>query len=159
MSMAYMVSMKSKDPSTRVGAVVIGIDNEIRATGYNGLPRKVSDKSDRYSNKEYKYMASNHAEENAIIQCARVGVSTKGCAMYTLWVPCARCSKMIIQAGFSKVVFDQNFPGNDVKNQSNWEESIKISYEMLRESDIEIYSFSGDIIKIEGLYKSEPFII
>ena len=62
MTFAYLVSMKSKDPSTRVGAVIVGKDNEIISTGFNGLPRNVEDKIDRYINKEYKYLSSNTEE-------------------------------------------------------------------------------------------------
>ena len=67
MTVAYLISMKSKDPSTKVGAVIVGRDNEIVSTGYNGLPRNVDDKLDRYINKDYKYLSSNHAEEKCYI--------------------------------------------------------------------------------------------
>ena len=157
MSLAYMVSMKSKDTSTRVGAVIVGQDNEIRATGYNGFPRYIKDTQSRYNDKEYKYITSNHAEENAIIQCAKIGVSSKGCAIYTPWMPCARCAKMIIQAGITKVIFDTNFPGNNIELQGNWQYSMSISKEMLDESQIEVLSFNGKITNIKGLYKEKEF--
>ncbi len=131
MTLAYLVSMKSKDPSTRVGAVIVGKDNEIISTGYNGLPRNVEDKIDRYVNKDYKYLSSNHAEENAILHCARNGVSSKNCSIYTPWIPCSRCAKSIIQAGISEVIYDENFPGNDVNNQNEvWKQSIEVSNEI-----------------------------
>lgn len=157
MSLAYLVSMRSKDPSTRVGAVIVGLDNEILATGYNGLPRNIFDYQERYENKEYKYLASNHAEENAIIQCARVGTAIKKTTLYTTWAPCAHCSKMIIQAGIAKVIYDANFPGNDIKNQDNWEYSINVSMEILIEAGVEINAFNGKILHIEGLYKGQIF--
>ena len=76
MTLAYLISMKSKDPSTRVGAVIVGVDKEIISTGYNGLPRNIDDKLNRYTDKNYKYLSSNHAEENAILHCARNGISS-----------------------------------------------------------------------------------
>lgn len=157
MTMAYLVSMKSKDPSTRVGAVIIGPDKEIRSTGYNGLPRGVADRAYRYEDKAYKYEACNHAEENAILHCAMNGVSAKGCVLYTQWHPCGRCTKSIIQSGIIEVVYDDNFPGNDEKHQNNWKDSIDISKEMLDEVGIIVRPFKGKLIEIEGLYKETSF--
>ncbi len=159
MTMAYLVSMKSKDPSTRVGAVIVGPDKEIRATGYNGLPRGIADREYRYNDKEYKYEAVNHAEENAILHCAMNGVSAKGCVLYCQWIPCARCTKAIIQSGIKEVVYHEGFPGNDPKEMKNWEKSITISNELLVEAGVVVRAFSGDLINIEGLYKEKKFPI
>ncbi len=157
MTMAYLVSMKSKDPSTRVGAVIVGPDKEIRSTGYNGLPRAIIDYDYRYQDREYKLLAVNHAEENAILHCARIGTSTRYCTIYTPWIPCSRCAKSIIQAGITEVIYDANFPGNHQENQEDWKRSIDISRELLTEAGVKIKAFNGKIIKIEGLYKSEPY--
>lgn len=158
MTLAYLISMKSKDPSTRVGAVIVGKDNEIISTGYNGLPRNVADKLDRYVNKDYKYLSSNHAEENAILHCARNGVSSKDCSIYTPWIPCSRCAKSIIQAGIKEVIYDENFPGNDVNKQNEvWKQSIEVSNEILLEANVKIRKFYGKLIKIKGLYQEKEF--
>jgi dCMP deaminase len=157
MTMAYLVSMKSKDPSTRVGAVIIGPDKEIRSTGYNGLPRGIADRTYRYEDKNYKYEAVNHAEENAILHCAMNGVSAKGCVLYTQWLPCARCTKSIIQSGIVEVIYDDRFPGNKTEEQMNWKHSIDISKEMINEAGIIVRPFEGKLIKIEGLYKENNF--
>ena len=55
----------SKDPSTKVGCVVVGQDREIRSTGFNGFPRGISDDLDRLTDREQKYPLICHAEENA----------------------------------------------------------------------------------------------
>ena len=158
MTLAYLVSMKSKDPSTRVGAVIIGEDKEIRATGYNGLPRGVYDRSERYADKNYKYLSLNHAEENAILHCARIGVAIKNCSIYTPWIPCSRCAKSIIQVGIKEVIYDANFPGNTASNQhENWQESIEISKELLFEAEIKIKEYTGTFISIKGLYQGKEF--
>lgn len=154
-TLAYLISMKSKDPSTRVGAVIVDKDNIIRSTGYNGLPRGVYDHSHRYINKDYKYNACNHAEENAILHCARIGISTANCIIYATWHPCAFCTKSIIQAGISEIVFHEEFPGN--YNSEKWAGSIEIAKEMLTEAGVAIRSFSGKILKITGLYNSKNF--
>ncbi len=157
MTMAYLVSMKSKDPSTRVGAVIVGPDHEIRSTGYNGLPRGVADRKYRYEDREYKLLAVNHAEENAILHCAMNGVSTKGCLLYSQWMPCSRCAKSIIQSGIKEVVYHEKFPGNHIHNAADWVHSLEISKEMLAESGVVLRSFDGHLIQIEGLFKEQKF--
>jgi dCMP deaminase len=157
MTMTYLVSMKSKDPSTRVGAVIVGPDKEIRSTGYNGLPRGLADRDYRYKNREYKLLACNHAEENAILHCALNGVSAKGCTLYCPWLPCSRCAKSIIQSGISEVVYDVNFPGNAPGAEQDWKVSMDISREMLYETGVVIREFSDKLIGIEGLYKGKNF--
>lgn len=157
MTMAYLVSMKSKDPSTRVGAVIVGPDNEIRSTGYNGLPRTIADEKYRYEDKEYKYLAVNHAEENAILNCVLMGVSARDCKIYTPWVPCSRCSKSIIQAGISEVIYDKNFPGNNLEQDAEWTRSMDIAHELLVEAGVVVREFKGKLIQIEGKCKGELF--
>jgi dCMP deaminase len=157
MTMAYLVSMRSKDPSTRVGAVIVGADHEVRSTGYNGLPRNIRDDLTRYEDSEFKNLASNHAEETCILHCARIGVSTKGCTLYTTWQPCAHCGKMIIQAGIVRVVYDKNFPGNDQNLQENWQYSMAVSLSLMEEAGVKISCIDGKLIKLEGLYKGRKF--
>ncbi len=157
MTMAYLVAMKSKDPSTKVGAIIIGADKEIRATGYNGLPRGVQDLVERYTDRNYKYLASNHAEENAILHCARVGLSAKNCIVYVPWIPCSACAKAIIQVGICEVVYHEEFPGNWEDNQYNWQERIAISKELLVEAGVIVRGFSSELLKIKGLYREREF--
>ncbi len=159
MTMAHLVAMKSRDPSTKVGAVIVGPDNEVRATGYNGLPRGVKDTEERYLDREYKYMACNHAEENAILHCARVGVSAKGCILYTPWIPCSRCAKSILQAGIIEVIYDDNFPGNLIEKQRGWAKSIEISKELMLEAGVKLRAFSGKLLKINMLYHEKSYPI
>ncbi len=159
MTMSYLVSMKSKDPSTRVGAVIVGPDKEIRATGYNGLPRGVEDRVTRYDNRSYKYLAANHAEENAILHCARIGIAIKGCSIYVPWLPCSYCAKSIIQVGIIEVIYHSQFPGNTLENQHNWEEMIQISLEMMKEAKINIRAYNGNVLQISALYREKQFIL
>lgn len=98
MMLARTVAMKSKDPTTQVGCLVVGPDGEHRASGYNGIPRGVLDKPERME-RPAKYLWTSHAEENAVAQAARVGIPLKGCTAYVTHHPCARCARSLIQAG------------------------------------------------------------
>jgi dCMP deaminase len=103
MDMAQLVSQRSKDPNTKVGCVVVSEDKIVMATGYNGLPRGVEDKSERME-RPAKYLWTSHAEENAVAQAARVGAKLKGGTAYVTHHPCSRCARSLIQAGITTVV-------------------------------------------------------
>jgi dCMP deaminase len=155
MTMAYLVATKSKDPSTKVGAVIVGPDNEIRSTGYNGLARGLEDTVARYQ-RPLKYQLLNHAEENAILNCCRIGISVKGCTIYVPWIPCSLCCKSIIQSGITCVVFHKQWPGNE-SSDDNWTESIKLSKEMFNETKVILTEYDGPLIGINGHYQGKTF--
>ncbi len=107
MGIATLSAMRSKDPSTQVGACIVNPDKRILSMGYNGMPRSCSDdeypwdKNDSALDSKYLYVC--HAEFNAILNCA-VG-SVRGCTVYTTLFPCNECAKAIIQSGIVEVVY------------------------------------------------------
>src|ERR1700722_18183411 len=80
--MALLCASMSKDPRTRVGAVIVGPDLEVRSTGFNGFPRGVADTPERLQDKSTKLRLIVHAEVNAILNAARAGIPLKGCTLY-----------------------------------------------------------------------------
>jgi len=137
--LAGHISDWSKDPSTKVGCVVVGSDREIRSTGFNGFPRGIEDSSERLDDRNQKYPLICHAEENAIMHAARVGVSLKGCVAYVTWPPCTRCARSLIQAGVVEVVFPENI---DVPER--WVADFDMSMSMMKEAGLEVRSVSSD---------------
>lgn len=131
----------SKDPSTRVGAVIVGIDREVRSMGYNGFPRGIADTEERLNNRDEKLELVVHGEMNAVLNAARIGVSVKGCTMYLaatdnsglIWggAPCVRCTVEIIQAGISEIVAPpfKNTP-------SRWKDSVEKAKALLEEAGV-----------------------
>jgi dCMP deaminase len=103
LALAQHVAEWSIDPTTRVGCVIVGPSNEIRALGYNGFPRNVDDSPERLM-RPSKYMWIEHAERNAIYTAARVGVPLDGCRMYLSWFPCGDCARALIQVGITEIV-------------------------------------------------------
>lgn len=96
----------SKDPSRKIGAVAVGDDGQILSQGYNGFPRGIEDKQERWSNKDIKYDYVVHAEKNVIYNAVLNGVSLKGSTLYVYGLPiCNECAKAIIQCGIKHVVF------------------------------------------------------
>ncbi len=128
--LAQLISTWSKDPSTKVGCVVVGGDREIRSTGFNGFPRGIEDSEERLSKRELKYPLICHAEENAIMHAARVGVSLRDCTAYVTWPPCTRCARSLVQAGVREVVF----PHGEVPER--WQADFETSLGMLREAGV-----------------------
>jgi dCMP deaminase len=135
LELAKHISQWSKDPSTKCGCVVVGPDREIRATGYNGFPRGVEDTEARLSNREEKYKLVVHAEENALLYAARVGVSLSGCTAYVTWPPCTRCAVSLIQAGINNVIYvEGTIP-------SRWEDDFILSTSILLEAGVRCNDF------------------
>jgi dCMP deaminase len=131
--LARHIARWSKDPSTKVGCVVVGPDREIRSTGFNGFPRGIDDTSERLGDRDLKYPLICHAEENACMHAARIGVSLKGCAAYVTWPPCTRCARSLVQAGLSEVLFPD---GLDIPDR--WQDDFDMSTSMLREAGISV---------------------
>ena len=133
LNLAIHISQWSKDPSTKVGCVVVGPDHEIRSTGFNGLPRGIEDNDERLNNREIKYPMICHAEENAIMHAARIGISLKECTAYVTWPPCTRCARSLIQAGILTVIYPKNTEIPD-----RWASDFELSMDMFKEAGIEL---------------------
>jgi dCMP deaminase len=97
------VASWSKDPTTKVGAVVVDAALHIKGTGYNGFPRGVNDAVPARSERPEKYLWTVHSEENAILSC---DVRPRGCTLYCNLMPCMRCAGAIVQAGITVVKVD-----------------------------------------------------
>lgn len=130
--LAKLISTWSKDPSTQVGCVVVGLDREIRSTGFNGFPRGIEDTAERLNQRELKYPLICHAEENAIMHAARIGVSLKDCTAYVTWPPCTRCARSLVQAGVKEVVF----PDGEIPER--WQSDFHMSLAMLEEAGVAV---------------------
>ena len=135
LKLATHISEWSKDPSTKVGCVVVGPDREIRSTGFNGFPRGIQDSDDRLTNRDLKYPLICHAEENAIMHAARIGLALKGCTAYVTWPPCTRCARSLIQAGVSEIVIPSGLEIPD-----RWRDDFEMSMGLLREAAVKIRS-------------------
>ena len=133
LNLAKHISQWSKDPSTKVGCVVVGPDREIRSTGFNGLPRGIEDNDERLNNREIKYPLICHAEENAIMHAARIGISLKDCTAYVTWPPCTRCARSLVQAGVSTIIYPKN-----IEIPDRWMDDFNLSLNMLKEAKIDI---------------------
>src|SRR5947209_9505633 len=112
---ATAVSIKSKDPRCRVGAVIISeADHLILSTGFNGLPRGVYDSEALLADADEKLKIICHAELNAITNAARTGVALDGATIYVTKFPCLACCNSIVQAGIKRIyTHDEKYWNDD----------------------------------------------
>lgn len=133
---AEQVSAWSKDPSSKIGAIIVGDKGQIISQGYNGFPRGVDDSEERYNEREVKYKFVVHAEMNAILNALYNGSSVDGATLYVHNLPvCHECAKAIIQAGISRVYIDTNI-------NERWQGSWYYTKTMFSEAKVECYYFN-----------------
>ena len=101
LDLAEHVAQWSKDPRTKVGAVIADEKKRVVSIGYNGFPRGVDDTPDRYEDRPTKHLFVAHAERNALDNAP---LMVDGCTLYVPLVPCNECAKSIIQKGIARVV-------------------------------------------------------
>lgn len=142
MGIAVLSSMRSKDPSTQVGACIVDKDNKIISMGYNGMPKCCDDDEypwDRSGDPlKTKYLFVCHAELNAILNCH--GGSVKDAICYTTLFPCNECAKAIIQAGISEVVYlsDKYSETDSTKASKKMFDSANVKYRQFNTTNKEI---------------------
>ena len=133
LEIANVAKKRSTCLRRQVGSVITR-DNRILATGYNGVPTGIKhcdevgclrDKLNIPSGERHELCRGSHAEQNAIVNAANFGISLKDSTLYVTVQPCMYCTKMIINAGITRVVYEGNYPD-------------KYSLEMLEESGIEL---------------------
>jgi len=112
--LARFVGAWSKDPSTKVGAVLVLPSNRVAATGYNGFPEGMPDDPHLYEDREYKYRHVTHAEENALDSLANPETA-RGCSLYTSFPVCEDCAALVIRAGIVRVVYPPIFIAEKIK--------------------------------------------
>jgi dCMP deaminase len=130
LALARHVSCWSKDPSTKVGAVIADKRGRVVALGFNGFPENVEDAEHKLTARETKYEMIVHAEVNAVLIAGR---STEGSTIYVHGAPiCPRCASVLIQAGLTRAVAIAPRCSTGVK----WDELGLISLEMFAEAGI-----------------------
>lgn len=140
LSIAKEISTWSKDPSTKVGAVIADRYGRIVAVGFNGFPKKIADTMHRRHDRNIKYKMTVHAEANVVLIAGHAARKGK---IYVHGAPiCADCAGIIIQAGIKRVVANPPcLPPSPCSASPaakiDWDEHGRIALEMFTEADLE----------------------
>jgi dCMP deaminase len=137
MQIAHIVATRATCPRRSVGAVLVR-DRRILATGYNGAPRGLPHCPEGGDQRDWPggclraghCIRSLHAEQNALLQAAMIGVACEGGTMYVTCQPCNMCAKMLINAGVVRVVYEGDYPDD-------------FSLELFRESGMEAFRYAA----------------
>ena len=142
MAIAKLSSMRSKDPSTQVGACIVSEDNRILSIGYNGAPNGFHDeyfpweRNGDMLNTKYAFVC--HGEMNAILNYRGSRKEFEGAKIYVDLFPCHECAKLIIQSGIKEVIYL-----NDLFKDKNGNlletDSVKASKLMFNECGVKYY--------------------
>lgn len=139
MTLAKVASLKSKDPSTKVGACIVDKEKRVVGLGYNGFPKKCNDdnlpmkREGSFLDTKYAYVV--HAEPNAILNSTK---ETKGCKIYVTLFPCNECAKLIIQAGIEEVIYlEDKYSDSDI---------VKAAKRLFKEAGIKTRKFEGNLV-------------
>ena len=128
LELAQHVSTWSKDPSTKVGAVIVDSKRHIVSIGFNGFAQTMSDNPDLYNNREEKYSRIIHGEMNALLFAER---SVEGCTLYTWpFIPCERCFVFMVQAGIKRFVSLQATSDQNTRWEASFSKVRKYAEEM-----------------------------
>lgn len=131
LQLARMISTWSKDPTTKVGAVIVDPDKTVLSLGYNGFPRNVPDYPELYEDRDTKRMFVLHAEINAILNAR--GRDLRGSLIFITHPPCSACARAIAQAGISSVyILDQDL-------HPDWRSELQAAQSILEHAGIAIH--------------------
>lgn len=131
LGMAEYASRKSKDPSTKVGAVIVRPDKSVCSIAFNGFPRKLKDDPALYYDRDAKLRRIIHAEINAIL-FSREPID--GYTLFSSFEPCVHCTPIIIQSGIKRVVTRPMTP----EQYERWEASSIQARLMFKEAGVQL---------------------
>jgi dCMP deaminase len=147
----YLVASKSKDPKTKIGAILVR-DDRLISSGYNGICSGVFDSMKTRWERPEKYLWIEHAERNTIYSAAKHGVRTEGAILYTNAIPCADCARAVIQSGIIGIVVHKPYEDLWMSAQKEkgidrvqWEGHDKISMTMFKEAEIKIKRYKEPV--------------
>jgi dCMP deaminase len=127
LDLAATTSKASKDPSTKVGAVIVRPDRTVVSLGYNGFPRGIADTDERLNDRETKYSLVVHGELNAIMTARE---PLHGYTLYTWpFLTCSNCAKQVIQTGIKRVVAP-------ILDLERWNDSLSLAQRMYDEAGV-----------------------
>lgn len=136
----------SEDTSSKYSALIVDKKNRLISSGFNGIPRGIKLRPAHHLRPD-KHHHFVHAEVNAILNAAAVGVSVEGCVSYLIQPPCGQCAGAIINAGISMIKYLRPHNFTDPKyleESTGWRASLQSAMEDLSEAGIPLVQIGGE---------------
>ena len=155
MKIAEVVSLKSKDPVSKNGCVIVDPDRRVVSTGYNGMVRGADESKMTLSERPMKYRFSVHSEINAILFAHR---DLKDCTIYNLMATCDNCLKYCLQAGIKRFIYKQfrvnSYKSDPSKSMTNYESDEAVVRLLAAMPEVETLNISNGKTYIEEILES-----
>ena len=146
---AYKEALKSKDPSTQNGAVLVRPDTgEIIMRGFNHFPEGFEETPERMNDRDIKYKVIIHAEEDVLFKCGRSGVATYGLVMVCPYAACIGCARVISAHGISLLVVHEDalIQGRKTpRDRRDWDKQLDLADEIMEARPVQVLRISGKL--------------
>lgn len=129
-----IVKLRSKDPRTQVGCVLVSPDYRSITLGWNAMPSKIQETDERWNNRDIKHQLVIHAEESAILNARK---DLTGWHVYISFPPCPSCTRLLIHAKVGQIIYKGDHPNNTKYNYDD-------SFALLKEAGISIRQYDGN---------------
>ena len=129
---------RSRDPSTKCGAVIIRPDKTLAGEGYNGFPRRMEDRAEWWNNRDKKYPRVIHAEMNALHHTYE---RLDGYHLYCTGPSCSKCAPHVAARGLTAVFWPKQEEQGDFRNR--WSEDLTLSLQIFAECGVEVFEVEG----------------
>jgi len=133
---ARLKASMSKDTSTQCGCVLVDLNRNEVAFGYNGMVRGMDDAVSWRHQRPQKYAFFEHSERNALYGAARRGVATDGTVAFVTGPPCVDCTRGLIQAGIRAIFIPEYHNFRDQEVSDRWRESCRFSVQHINECGV-----------------------
>lgn len=148
----YQADTFSKDPSTKVGCIVLAPDSlQILTMGYNGMPRGIDETRPERWERPTKYQYVEHAERNALYNACRHGTPLQGSIAVVTLFPCVDCCRGLIQSGIQTVV-----SVTPDESHERWGRDFTRSLDMLREANVNLILLTDEEALISDTPPASP---
>lgn len=129
MGIAQAAKLRSKDPNTQVGALIVSADRRRTVIGYNGMPEGMDERELWADDLKDDHVV--HAEQNAIANAARTGVPINGATIYITLPPCLPCARLVVASGIKRVVYPSEAYWDRVNRKPVWKERFRMATDYL----------------------------
>lgn len=155
MRLAETAALKSKDPGSKNGCVIVDKEHRVVSMGYNGLVRGADESKMTLSERPMKYRFSTHSEMNAVLFARR---DLSGCTIYNFMATCDNCLKYCLQAGIKRFVYKQfrvnSYKADPANSMTNYESDEAIVRLLVSMPEVETYNIENGKTYIEEILDS-----